>query len=119
MIAHRAFFGDREHDFALDASQILELERVTGTGIGALCQRLFAGSFNYTDLTETLRPALIGGGLDPQEAASLVTAYVPMRPISAAMKLAVDILSGLYFGPQETDDLIPDDASPHIMSDDA
>ena len=102
MIAHRAFFADREHNFALDASQILELERVTGTGIGALCQRLFAGSFNYTDLTETLRLALIGGGLDPQEAASLVTAYVPIRPISASMTLAVDVLSTLYFGNADT-----------------
>ena len=103
MKAHRTFFGDAEHDFNLGADQILELERVTGAGIGALCQRLFAGSFGYRDLTETLRLALIGGGLDPQEASSLVTAYVSMQPMMASMALAVDVLSVLYFGDGTTD----------------
>jgi hypothetical protein len=41
--AHRAFFGDAEHSFRLTPELIVELEAKTGTGIGALCRRLFAG----------------------------------------------------------------------------
>ena len=99
MISHRAFFGDAEHDFALTGDQIVELERVTGAGIGTLCQRVFAGAFNHQDIVGTIRLALIGGGTEPQEAAALVKAYVAMTPIAASMALAVDILSVVYFGP--------------------
>ena len=98
MTPHRAFFGDAEHPFALTGPQIVELERKTGAGIGSLCTRVFNGSFAYGDITETIRLALIGGGLDPQEAAALTNAYVPMRPIAETMALVVEILSGLYFG---------------------
>ncbi len=99
MTPHRAFFGDAEHEFALGGDQIVELERVTGAGIGAICARVFNGTFAYADITETIRLALIGGGLDPQEAAALTKAYVPMRPIAETMALAVDVLSAVYFGP--------------------
>ncbi|MDY8111175.1 gene transfer agent family protein, partial [Fulvimarina sp. 2208YS6-2-32] len=91
MTPHRAFFGDGDFDFALQPDQIAELERLTGVGIGALCRRLFAGDFAYSDLTNTLRLALIGGGLDPKEASDKVAAYAPMQSLSASMLLATSI----------------------------
>lgn len=110
----KAFFGDSEHDFALRSDQIGELERVTGTGVGALCKRVFARDFRFADVTETIRLALIGGGLDPQEAAALVNAYVPMSPLEKAIGLAVDILAALFFGPAEEAEEVDIDMSAEV-----
>ncbi|MCQ0986029.1 gene transfer agent family protein [Jiella marina] len=105
MTPHKAFFGDSEHDFALQSDQIAELERVTGTGIGALCKRVFNRDFRFADVSETIRLALIGGGFDPQEAAALVNAYVPMAPLEQSISLAVDILAVLFFGPTQEEEV--------------
>ena len=95
---HRQFFGDGERDFALSPELILELERKTNAGIGALCQRVFARQFHFTDLSETIRLALIGGGEDPKRAQELVTVYAGER-MDKSYPLALAILSALWFGP--------------------
>lgn len=95
---HRAYFGDGEHDFAITPELILELERTTGSGIGALFQRLCAGTFHHTDMAEVVRLGLIGGGEAPERAASLVAAYATHRPISESYPLALSILEALWFG---------------------
>lgn len=94
----RTFFGDAEHDFALTAPLIAELEAVTGIGIGGLARRLEAREFKLDDITHTIRLALVGGGTDPETAARLVANYVPARPLIAAHLLAVEIMHGLWFG---------------------
>lgn len=96
--ALRAFFGDAEHDFALPPERILELERATGAGIGALSRRVFAGDFGFRDLRETIRVGLVGGGMAPQAAAELVALYVDGRPLDEAHPVATAILEGLWFG---------------------
>jgi hypothetical protein len=96
---HRAFFGDRERDFCLSASQIPELERVTNAGIGELVRRVINRQFRYLDLSETIRLALIGGGATPSEAAALITAYIANRPMNESISLASAILMALWFGP--------------------
>jgi hypothetical protein len=95
---HSAFFGDGEKTFALPVELVTELERVTGTGIGGLCRRLFAGDFSYREILETIRLGLIGGGATPQIAAALVHAYGDNRPLTETYPLAVSILETLYFG---------------------
>jgi hypothetical protein len=97
-LTHRAFFGDAERDFLLAPELIIELERKTGAGIGALCRRLFAGDFKHSDVCETLRLGLIGGGTSPKEADALVAAYALRRPLSEIFPLAVAILNKLWFG---------------------
>ena len=64
MKPHRAFFLDAERDFALNRTELQELQRKLGTGIGAIFQRVGRFDFYVEDLTETLRLALIGGGTD-------------------------------------------------------
>jgi hypothetical protein len=96
--AYTAFFGDAERTFSLTAPMIRELERKTGAGIGAFCQRLFARQFSHDDLGETIRLALIGGGETPERAAELVAAYVDGRPYAETLPLAVEILRALWFG---------------------
>lgn len=94
---HKAFFGDRERDFALTPHLIPELERLTGKGIGALVENVRRASF--AEITATIRLALIGGGSHPQEAEALVKTYIPAHPLGEAHLLALDILTDLWTGP--------------------
>jgi hypothetical protein len=92
-----AFFGDGEYEFKLTPEMIRELEKKCG-GIGAISQRVFARQFNQSDLTETIRLALVGGGLAPKRAAELVTAYAEGRPLIETYELAAKILERALFG---------------------
>jgi hypothetical protein len=99
LFVHRQFFGDADRDFRLTPELVIELERKLDTGIGALFQRLIAGTFRHADLNEVIRLALIGGGsVTPQEADALVAAYVVARPYAESYPLAVSILETLWFG---------------------
>lgn len=95
---HRQFFGDADRDFRLTPELIVELERKTGTGIGALCKRLFAGQFAHADVLETIRLAIIGGGEKPEVAASLISAYAASRPLAETYPIAVAVLETTWFG---------------------
>jgi hypothetical protein len=97
-LKHHAFFGDGEHDFLLTPEMIVELERKTVTGIGALGRCLFAGDFKHGDLIEVIRLGLIGGGTSPKDADALVSAYAINRPLSEIFPLSVAILERLWFG---------------------
>jgi Phage tail tube protein, GTA-gp10 len=97
-MTHRAFFGDAEYNFCIAPELIVELERKCGAGIGGLCRRLFAGDFKHADVTETIRLALVGGGMSPQNADALIAAYAVNRPLSEIYPLAVSILEALWFG---------------------
>ena len=98
MMKHTAFFGDSERGFTLTPETIVELERITGAGIGSLCRRLFAGDFRQAEIIETIRLALIGAGTNPKEAAALVATYAAPRPLNETYPLAVAILERLWFG---------------------
>ena len=102
-LTHHVFFGDGEHDFLLTPEMIVELERKTGSGIGSLCRRLFAGDFRHADLIEVIRLSLIGAGTSPKDANSLVTAYAVNRPLSEIYPLVVSILETLWFGNAKKD----------------
>jgi hypothetical protein len=96
---HRAFFGDREREFSLTPHLIPELERLTGKGIAAIVEGVRRASFS--ELVNTIRLGLIGGGAHPEEASSLVNAYVKAHPLGEVHLLALDILNDLWTGPAE------------------
>jgi hypothetical protein len=98
MTPHVAFFGDGDHSFCLTAALVIELERKTGSGIGALCTRIFNRQFTQSDLQETIRCALVGAGTDPKRAAELIAAYAVDRPISEIYPIAVAVLEALWLG---------------------
>ncbi|TCP90934.1 tail tube GTA-gp10-like protein [Rhizobium sp. PP-CC-2G-626] len=98
MREHVQFFGDKEHAFLLDPGMILELERLTRSGIGAISRRFFAGDFSYPELTETIRLALIGGGMDPEDAATLVSVYAERLSVTDLYGKALPIIENLMFG---------------------
>ncbi len=102
MSEHKAFFGDAEHTFKLTPALILELEGVTGAGIGALARRVFRGDFRHVDILATLRLGLIGGGMASEAAARLVETYGANRPLGEAYQVAVGVLEAAWFGAART-----------------
>ena len=98
---HRAFFGDAEHAFILTDDMILELERITGSGVGALFLRLVGSQFHLGDLTAIIRLGLIGGGMNPQRAQELVTTYAVNAPLDQTFPLALDIITARWSGVSE------------------
>lgn len=95
---HRQFFGDADHDFRLTPPLILELERVTNAGIGALSRRFFAGEFRHQELLEVMRLGLIGGGESPQTAASLTSTYAATMPVMELYGIALPVIETVMFG---------------------
>ena len=102
MITHTAFFGEGDHAFTLTDSMILELERITGQGIGTLYQRAAAMQFAASDLVEIIRLGLIGAGMVPQQAMQLTDTYARNRPLAETYPLALDILDARWNGTQGT-----------------
>lgn len=116
-------FGDGSYHFALPLERIDELQRKTGTGIGAIFARVIKGAnrigddivlapasaeFYALDLIETVRQGLIGGGrgtvdgaeikVTPVLAQRLVANYLLGQPLSQAWELAVSILGAAIVG---------------------
>jgi hypothetical protein len=102
-LSHTAFLGDAEYSFRLTPALIVELEKTCGP-LGLICQRVFNRQFAQSDITETIRLALIGGGgANPKRAAELIAAYVADRPLAETYPLANKILERRWFGtPHET-----------------
>lgn len=96
-LSYTVFFGDGEHTFRLTNPMIEELEKKCGA-IGALSNRLFARNFAQADINETIRLALIGGGITPKRAHELIVAYVDGRPLIETYELAARILERTLFG---------------------
>ncbi len=98
MITHTGFFGDSDHAFTLTDDMIAELERLTQVGIGVFYTRAVAMQFAVSDIAQTIRLGLIGGGMAPQQAAQLVEAYATNRPLAETFPLALDILDARWNG---------------------
>lgn len=98
MIDHSAFYGDSIRTFRLTDPMVIELERLTETGIGSLFLRLTRNDFRLPDLIEVIRLGLIGGGTSTEEAARLVDTYARHRPIAEILPLALDVLDARWSG---------------------
>ncbi|QOZ76724.1 gene transfer agent family protein [Bradyrhizobium sp. CCBAU 53351] len=97
-LSYIAFFGDGEHTFRLTKREIEELQVKCGSGIGAIANRLFARNFAQADINETIRLALIGGGMTPKRAHELIATYVEGRPLIETYELAAKILERTLCG---------------------
>lgn len=98
---HCAWFGDAEHDFELTDAVIEELERLTGSGIGALFIRLVGNQFHIGDITSIIRLGLIGAGMAPKRAQELVSTYAANAPFAQVFPLALDIITARWTGAEE------------------
>lgn len=60
-----------EHLFTLKFGQIEALQDATDMGLEALANRFVSGDWKQSDLLETVRQGLLGGGLDAKKASNL------------------------------------------------
>lgn len=126
-------FANGTYRFRLTLPGIVEIQRATGAGIGAVFARLIRGryrqrgseehdtfglpnegEFHKDDLLETIRQGLIGGGMgwvdgvevpvSPLKANELLLTYCfPARPINEAWTLATAILTVAMTGYEPPD----------------
>jgi len=106
---HTAFFGDGEKTFALTTEMILELERTTGVGIGAVWDRFTRRDYHFGEMMEVIRTGLIGGGMSPVEANELVGIYAKATPIEDICILSFYILDARWNGTPEAPAITQDD----------
>nr|WP_321457436.1 gene transfer agent family protein [uncultured Cohaesibacter sp.] len=98
----RAFFGDKEHVFAIKNREMIEeLEKQTAKGIGSLFRSFRDQTYEFADLMQVLRVGLIGGGLPPATADHLVNTYGVARPIAETIDIADGTVTALFFGDDE------------------
>lgn len=95
-------FGDGEYEFDVGPLGIrLELEEKCGnTGLLGIHKRLQSDCL-IMDYRETIRLGLIGGGLPPIKALTLVKRYVEPRPAQESVPLARIILMAGLVGVEE------------------
>ena len=91
-------WADGTYTFRLGLAEIEELERKRDLGIFELAKRLSpeVRQARSTDITETLRLGLIGGGMTPVDALAKVRKYVDERPLDENRDIAYAVvLAGL------------------------
>lgn len=91
-------WGDGNHTFRLPVDAILELQEKTDAGPYELLERFRNKTWRVQDLRETVRLGLIGGGMIPMKALSLVTRYVDKRPLAENVPACLMILTAAVLG---------------------
>lgn len=91
-------WADDEHAFCLRIGELRELEGKTGVGPQRLMRRISEGDWRVDDLRETLRLGLIGGGMKPSDALTLVRRYVDERPLIESIQPALAVLVAVLSG---------------------
>lgn len=101
-------WADGTYLFALKLKQIEELQRLCGAGLGEIAQRLLVNGHWYVrDITETIRLALVGGGMAPTRALEMIATYVDGHPISSMrspdnpLTVAQAVMTATYYGIEE------------------
>lgn len=91
-------WADGTYDCRLPIAQIEELQEKTDCGPYFLFNRIASGQWRIADLRETIRLGLIGGGMEPPKARTLVERYVDNRPYAESIKPAQAILGAALIG---------------------
>lgn len=70
------FVGNDDYPLQLRIGELRALQAEVGVGPSALLNRLQFGEWTVDDVIETIRLALIGGGMSQKDAKKLVTHYI-------------------------------------------
>lgn len=93
---------DGQHTFTLKWGDLVKLQEACDAGPYVVYQRLMLGTWRMHDIRETIRLGLIGGGMEPAKALSMVQGYVEARPPLESIALAQGILgTALQGAPDE------------------
>lgn len=91
-------WADGSHRFKLDLPRLQELQEKCNAGPNVIFNRLADGSYRVEDIRETLRLGLIGAGMDPAKALSLVVRYVDAHPLAVNVKAATLVAMAAIVG---------------------
>lgn len=98
-------WADGKYLFALKLKQIEELQRLCGAGLGEIAQRLLVDRrWRVSDVVETIRLGLVGGGMPAVRARELIDTYVDGRPLADPrdpanpLVTAQAVIMAAYFG---------------------
>lgn len=91
-----------EHEFHLRLGEIRALQNTCDAGPGELHDRMVLGKWRVDEIRETVRLALIGGGMEPKDAQKLVELHVDVGPWTESALLARALLASFLTG-------VPDD----------
>lgn len=95
------FVGEGNFILHLRISELITLQEKTGVGPAALFRRLMGGDWLVTDVTETIRIGLIGGGMSHKDAFDLVNRVVTAGNLMDNQIVAMTALHAALFGPAE------------------
>ena len=90
-----------EHPFRLALAQLEGLQQKTESGPEWLLLRMRSGQWAVTDLFETLRFGLVGGGMEPVAALRAVRDAFDRHPIIDFKVPAMEALMAALYGPSD------------------
>ena len=96
-----AEWAGKERLFRLNYGGVLDLEEACSDAIGAIFLRVSTGRYGAADIWQTLRLALIGGGLDKVEAKHLLERHFDTYPLAENAAVAGDVLVALMVGVED------------------
>lgn len=91
-------WADGSYPFRLAWGQLAELQEKCDAGPYIVLQRLHNGTWRLSDIADTIRLGLIGGGMAPVDALKKVRTYVEERPPMENVIFAQAILSAALMG---------------------
>lgn len=91
-------WADGSHRFRLPIGQLRELQEKCNAGPMEILNRLILKTWRVDDVRETIRLALIGGGMVPDKALALTIRYVEARPWFENVPIAQAILMAAVIG---------------------
>lgn len=95
-------WADGKYTFRLGWGELALLQEKTDCGPLYLMERLAGKHWRLADISHSIRLGLIGGGLDPAAALTLVEAYVEKRPPMENVMMAFAIVAaGVQGAPDE------------------
>lgn len=94
-------WADGTYPFRLAWGQLAELQEKCDAGPYVVLQRLHNGTWRLSDIADTIRLGLIGGGMKPVDALKQVRTYVEERPPMENVIFAQAILSAALIGAPE------------------
>ncbi len=91
-----------KHVFRLAIAQLEELQEKCDAGPQQILRRLYDGTWRVKDVTETIRLALIGGGMPAVQAAKLTMNYVSDGMLGDNVFVAQAAIMAAITGPEST-----------------
>lgn len=104
------FVHDDDYDLRLGIGELIELSEVRDCGPPVILDRLQSGTWFVQDIIETIRLALVGGGMHPAQARNLTKRAICEAYLLDYQAVALECLYASMVGvPEDTPDAADDE----------